>query len=723
MKATLLAFSLLLTTVFFSPVKAQTDTTTVPVYSSLPDTAIYDLGRVTMKKKFTQAITIHAADLEKMPFTDLKEALTLYFNGVYGQQQKFAYVIDGVLNTDINAYSIYDIDEITIVQNAATTLNGITPLQVLVLVKTKRGGPNRKGIIVAGQTNQVRKYFGYNATTSGNSNNKGNSTQDLYHQYYVSAYTNTKTMKAGLSADIQHNVFPQYWNKDIYETFKPLAGNRLKFNGYLDLKLDDNNTLSISAGYVPQKDKELYKDDADPNGIALNRVDQRNIDQNLGYGNIQFKSNIADLFTNNLSAGFQRRETKYNQSYTDPTALGVKSTVIDSTSTINSLIVKDDFSYQGTLDDNEDFTFNGNINATYRQTEDTLRYVITRQSAVTNTNTVASLQKQRLFVITPSVTLNYADMVSLQVGAQKILNTNTPAFNGSNTPKILPFASLNVDILRTLGATDSVMLLRKLTLYGSYASSMSYAADFTGSLMEIPYYRGVFSVAGAGTPLVREPINPYQTYNQIQGGLTFSMFKQGLSFSYNYSETKFNAVYFIEGTVSPQTDTARSTTANIITHRLGINYTLPGNGKFKWTAGVNGAYMTNKGAKNNYTLSQLRIFYPGKSLITAGFASQVSYNKAFAGVGLVYDMNRGVYHAPVGNGNGNYTVYNDIIQGLKLQNVYLGYRLKPMGFVRYLDVFINARNLYQQVQLIEGNVPRFSAEDKRFIGGGIKLEI
>ncbi|MES2377579.1 MAG: hypothetical protein V4553_13430 [Bacteroidota bacterium] len=723
MKATLLAFSLLLTTVFFSPVKAQTDTTTVPVYSSLPDTAIYDLGRVTMKKKFTQAITIHAADLEKMPFTDLKEALTLYFNGVYGQQQKFAYVIDGVLNTDINAYSIYDIDEITIVQNAATTLNGITPLQVLVLVKTKRGGPNRKGIIVAGQTNQVRKYFGYNATTSGNSNNKGNSTQDLYHQYYVSAYTNTKTMKAGLSADIQHNVFPQYWNKDIYETFKPLAGNRLKFNGYLDLKLDDNNTLSISAGYVPQKDKELYKDDADPNGIALNRVDQRNIDQNLGYGNIQFKSNIADLFTNNLSAGFQRRETKYNQSYTDPTALGVKSTVIDSTSTINSLIVKDDFSYQGTLDDNEDFTFNGNINATYRQTEDTLRYVITRQSAVTNTNTVASLQKQRLFVITPSVTLNYADMVSLQVGAQKILNTNTPAFNGSNTPKILPFASLNVDILRTLGATDSVMLLRKLTLYGSYASSMSYAADFTGSLMEIPYYRGVFSVAGAGTPLVREPINPYQTYNQIQGGLTFSMFKQGLSFSYNYSETKFNAVYFIEGTVSPQTDTARSTTANIITHRLGINYTLPGNGKFKWTAGVNGAYMTNKGAKNNYTLSQLRIFYPGKSLITAGFASQVSYNKAFAGVGLVYDMNRGVYHAPVGNGNGNYTVYNDMIQGLKLQNVYLGYRLKPMGFVRYLDVFINARNLYQQVQLIEGNVPRFSAEDKRFIGGGIKLEI
>ncbi|MGF7082098.1 hypothetical protein [Mucilaginibacter sp. UYCu711] len=722
MKATLLACPLLLLTVFFSPVKAQTDTTAnMPVYSTLPDTAVYDLGRITMKKKFTQAITIHAADLEKMPFTDLKEAVTLYFNGVYGQQQKFAYVIDGVLNTDINAYSIYDIDEITIVQNAATTLNGITPLQVLVLVKTKRGGPNRKGIIAAGQVNQVRKYYGYNATTSGNSNNKGNSTQDLYQQYYISAYTNTKTIKAGLSADIQHNVFPQYWNKDIYETFKPLAGNRFKFNGYLDINLDDNNTLSINAGYVPQKDKESYIFN---NAVRSGASDQRSISQNLGYGNIQFKSNIADLFTNNLSAGFQRRGYKSNWTILDPNAiLTPKSTVIDSTTTINNLIVKDDFSYQGTLDDNEDFTFNANINALYRQTDDSAKYVTTRVTTFTNSNTVASLQKQRLFVITPSVTINYVDMVSLQVGAQKILNTNTPAFNGSNTPKILPFASLNVDILRTLGATDSVMLLRKLTLYGSYASGMSYAADFTGTLLEIPYYRGTFSVAGAGTPLLREPINPYQTYNQIQGGLTYSMFKKGLSFSYNYSNAKFNAIYYIEGTVSPQTDTARSTTANIVTHRLGINYTLPGNGKFKWTAGLNGAYITNKGFKNNYTLTQLRIFYPGKSLITAGFASQVSYNKAFAGVGLVYDMNRGVYHAPVGNGNGNYTVYNDMIQGLKLQNVYLGYRLKPLKMVRYLDVFINARNLYQQVQLIEGNIPRYSAEDKRFFGGGIKLEI
>lgn len=718
MKAILLACSLMLITVFFNPAKAQTDTTTVPVYSSLPDTAIYDLGRITMKKKFTQAITIHAADLEKMPFTDLKEALTLYFNGVYGQQQKFAYVIDGVLNTNINAYSIYDIDEITIVQNAATTLSGITPLQVLVLVKTKRGGPNRKGITAAGQVNQVRKYFGYNATTSGNSNNKGNSTQDLYYQYYISAYTNTKKIKAGLSADIQHNVFPQYWNKDIYESFKPLSTNRFKFNGYLDFKLDDNNILSINAGYVPQRDVEVFN-----SKIQVNGVDKEFNSQDLGYGTIQFKSNIADLFTNNLSAGFQRRKSAFERTIISPSDLFNKGTSIDSVSTVNSLVIKDDISYQGTLDDNEDFTFNANINALYRQTNDTARYVIVRQTTFTNSNTVASLQKQKLLVITPSVTLNYVDMVSLQVGAQKILNTNTPAFNGSNTPKILPFASLNVDILRTLGATDSVMLLRRLTLYGSYASSMSYAADFTGTLLEAPYYRGIFSVAGAGVPLLREPVNPFQTYNQIQGGLTYAMFKRGLSFSYNYSNAKFNAVYFIEGTVSPQTDTARSTTANIITHRLGINYTFPGKGKLKWTAAVNGAYITNKDYKNNYTLTQLRIFYPGKSLITAGFASQVSYNKAFAGVGLVYDMNRGVYHAPVANGNGNFTVYNDMIQGLKLQNVYLGYRLKPLKMVRYLDVFINARNLYQQVQLIEGNIPRYSAEDKRFIGGGIKLEL
>lgn len=721
MKATLLACSLLLLTVFFSPAKAQTDTTAMAVYSSLPDTAIYDLGRVTMKKKFTQAITIHAADLEKMPFTDLKEALTLYFNGVYGQQQKFAYVIDGVLNTDINAYSIYDIDEITIVQNAATSLNGVLPSQVLVLVKTRRGGPNRKGIIAAGQVNQVKKYFGTNAGTPTSTANKGATTQDLYQQYYVSAYINTKTTKAGVSADIQHNVFPQYWNKDVYETFKPLTSNRLKFNGYFENRLDENNTLTITAGYVPQKDNDLYKDDVD-NGITVNRVDQRTIKQSLGYGNVQFKSNIAELFTNNFSAGFQSRESKANWTITDPNALGIKSSITDSTSTINSLIIKDDFSYQGTLDDNEDLTFNANINATYRQTEDTTKLSITRLvNTVTNTDVVGGVVKQKLLTITPSVTFNYADMVSLQVGGQYIGHTNAPLYNGSRSPKIMPFASLGIDILRTLGATDSVQLRRKFVLYGSYTSSMSYAEDMTGSLLEAPFYRTVYS-AGT-TPVYREPINPYQTYNQLQGGVTFSWFKKGLTFSYNYSNTKFNTTYFAESTTGLIVDSAKQTTANIITHRVGLNFTLPGDGKFKWTAGVNGALITNKGFKNNYALTQLRIFYPGKSLITAGFASQVSYNKTFAGVSLVYDMNRGVYHAPTATNNGNYTVYTDMVQGLKLQNVYLGYRLKPLGFVRYVDVFINARNLYQQLQLIEGSVPRYSPDDKRFIGGGIKLEI
>ncbi|MBC7398536.1 MAG: hypothetical protein H7289_01230 [Mucilaginibacter sp.] len=722
MRATLLSCLLLFLAVFFNPAKAQTDTTaTIPIYSSLPDTAVYDLGRVTMKKKFTQAITIHAADLEKMPFTDLKEALTLYFNGVYGQQQKFAYVIDGVLNTDINAYSIYDIDEITIVQNAATVLNGALPSQVLVLVKTKRGGPNSKGIIAAGQVNQVKKYFGTNAGTPTNTANKGNTTPDLYQQYYVSAYSNTKNTKAGLSVDIQHNVFPQYWNKDVYESFKPVTSNRFKFNGYLDVKLDETNTLSINAGYVPQKDNDLYKDDVD-NGITVNRVDQRTINQNLGYGNIQFKSNIADLFTNNLSAGFQRRESKANWTVTDPNALGIKSSITDSTSTVNNLIIKDDFSYQGTLDDNEDFTFNANINATYRQTEDTTRLALTRIiNTVTNTNVVGGVAKQKLLAITPSVTLNYIDMISLQVGAQQIAHTNAPLYNGSRSPKILPFASLNFDVLKVFGVTDSIQLRRKIILYGSYASSMSYAEDMTGSLLEVPFYRATYS-AGA-VPVYREPVNPYQTYNQLQGGLTYSWFKKGLTLSYNYSNTKFNTTYFVASTTGPTVDSAKLTTANIITHRIGLNFTLPGNGKFKWTAAVNGAYMTNRGFKNNYALTQLRIFYPGKELITAGFATQVSYNKTFAGVSMMYDMNRGVYHAPTATNNGNYAVYTDMVQGLRLQNVYVGYRLQPIGFIRYLDVFINVRNLYQQLQLLEGSVPRYSPDDKKFIGGGIKLEI
>ena len=51
--------------------KAQTDTTH------------YDLGRILVKKNFTQGITVKASDLERYQFNYITDALKVFFYGTF----------------------------------------------------------------------------------------------------------------------------------------------------------------------------------------------------------------------------------------------------------------------------------------------------------------------------------------------------------------------------------------------------------------------------------------------------------------------------------------------------------------------------------------------------------------------------------------------------------------------------------------------------------------
>src|ERR1700761_9552621 len=82
------------------------------------DTSNYDLGRIFVKRQFTQSITVKGHDLEQYQFSDLADAINVWFYGTYSNASTLVYVIDGNIINDVNAYSIYDIDEITLVQNA-----------------------------------------------------------------------------------------------------------------------------------------------------------------------------------------------------------------------------------------------------------------------------------------------------------------------------------------------------------------------------------------------------------------------------------------------------------------------------------------------------------------------------------------------------------------------------------------------------------------------------
>ncbi len=127
MKRQTLSPAVLILTCCFSVVQAQVDSSRL------------DIGYLTLKKEFTQTISIKGADLEKMPFANLSDALAVWLYGAYTQPLTLQYVVDGNPVGDVNAYSIYDIDEVVLVQNAAALIGTDGNQQEMVLIRTKRG--------------------------------------------------------------------------------------------------------------------------------------------------------------------------------------------------------------------------------------------------------------------------------------------------------------------------------------------------------------------------------------------------------------------------------------------------------------------------------------------------------------------------------------------------------------------------------------------------------
>jgi hypothetical protein len=674
----LLACTVVLLALFFNSAKAQSDTSN------------YDLGRITLQRKFTQAITIKAADMEKMPFSSLSEVINIYFNGIYGNKQTLAYVIDGNLNTDIGAYSIYDIEEITFIQNAATVLNGITPTQVLVLVKTKRGGAGRSGIMVNGQTNVISMYTNHIEPTTSRAFVSGNTTTNLYHQYYLSGYVNKKKYTAGVSASVQHNVFSQYWNKAIYSTIKPYTSNRFRFNGYIDVKLGKKNVLSVSGGYVPQRDNQTQILAFDyPNG---KKYEQHIYDsQNLWYADVKLKSQLLKGLTNVLSAGFQRVQVDASYFNINPQGFNI---ALDSVAATNSYLVKDELSYALKIGD---LTINPAINITYRQSRDSASLAFGRK-----------ITKQKLVVITPSITVNYDDLVMLQGGIQKITNTNVLPYKGYELPKLLPFGSVSVDVLRPFDVPDTVA---KLMVFGSFSRSPAYTSDLTGALS---YHINLLRDAGSGT-VYNGMFNPYKTYDQLQGGITLSLFKNAISFSYNYNIQKFNTGFSIPSITAPYyIDTLAD--ASVYMHRVGVSFKLINGNNFSWSSGLSATMIIKKQPDVDYLSSDLmKNFYPGKRFITGGFTNQLAYRKFVGGVDVVYGINKARYS------NGRFGVTVDHVNIIDLQNFYVGYKV-PVQKVKYLEVYVNARNLLERGIPLQPENSLFY-DDRRFIGAGFKLEL
>ena len=209
--------------------------------SAQSDSSRYDIGYLTLNKNFTQHVTIRGEDLEKMPFVNLSEALRAWFFGAYTGSITLAYVVDGNPVTDVDLYPIYEIEEVTLIQNALATAAYGNGQQELVLVTTRRG-KGKGGMRVTAQTGLVNGEQHPNKTRDG-----------VYHQYYLGAYRNLAKFSFGGSAGWQRDIQPDEEWVYLHEFVTPENLQRWRFNGWMEWRPDPQNTIGVQLHYGTQR--------------------------------------------------------------------------------------------------------------------------------------------------------------------------------------------------------------------------------------------------------------------------------------------------------------------------------------------------------------------------------------------------------------------------------------------------------------------------------------
>src|SRR5580692_11172912 len=200
---------------------------TVPALAQ-SDSSRLDVGYLPLQRDLTQNISIKGADLEKMPFANLSDAIAAWLYGAYTQPAALLYVVDGSPVADVNAYSVFDIEEVVLVQNAAAMGYTGTSQQEVVWIRTRRGKA-KSGVTAAAQTGLV------------NGGMKGVSTDTRwYHQYYLGANINPGNWRFGASASWLRDIQP---TSTAYQIVTPDNLQRWRLHGYADWQPDRHDQL------------------------------------------------------------------------------------------------------------------------------------------------------------------------------------------------------------------------------------------------------------------------------------------------------------------------------------------------------------------------------------------------------------------------------------------------------------------------------------------------
>ncbi len=681
------------------------------------DSSRLDAGYLQLKKEFTQTISIKGADLEKMPFANLSDAIGVWLYGAYTMSASVLYVVDGNPVTDVNAYSIHDIEEVVLVQNGAALGGTGGGQQELVLVRTKRG-KGRGGITAAGGSGLV------NASGNGVSTDTR-----AYHDYYLGAYRNLDKISFGVSGNWLRDVLPKSDSNEKIVTPDNLS--RWRLNGYFTWRPNSHNQVELSVNYSPEHLKMDLDSTGHPGSVREGDLGT----QHLFMPRLRWRIDLLPGLTNELQGTYLRGTYK-------ETDLQVSRPYAGDSLISASEYVDQQKSYHLWLRDRVAYTISAGgwriepaVNISYEHLNEQYAVSMINSTSygsgfslgglptITSTSDYWVGGKSTIMFLTPAVDISYKRILDIQGGV--LADLSKVSFTG--TRKVFPFASLSLDVLRLANVNGS----SGLTIFGSYAqrtvmSTQDYGLQGlttgTSSIMVSTSSSYVLGSTVGSQGAVYSPGVSIPAYWVWETGASYSGWKNRLLVQYNFERRNFSTTSIIALPYGAGGGSYLETFPEWKSsqHHLDVRVKVLDGQGLSWQTGVNLTLLRSK-ANYNYPYNIL-----GKQTIgdespasyswTGGWVNRVQVKDVTAGLDLLYHFGESVITPP------SYTVSNyhplgDTIRvnSIMVPNIYIGYRWH-LPHAQTLEFFLESRGLIR-------NSSSDLLDERRYYTVGGKLSI
>lgn len=649
------------------------------------DSCRYDLGHLTLNKAFTQTITIRGEDLEKMPFSNLTDAIRAWLFGAYTVPVALAFVVDGNPVTDVNSYPIYEIEAVTFIDNAAATAAYGNTQKELVLITTKRG-KGAGGLRAAAQTGLVRgNEYGTNTGTG------------LYHQYYLGAYQNLDELSFGVSAG---------WQRDLEPPEKPLAGNtitpetlqRWRLNGWLEWRPDPRNTIGLTVGYVPQSLKSASAGSAA--GYSYYYLDAEY--SHLLIPQLSWEGRWWNGFRNKLSAEYLHSPVDQEYQLTNTTNAGggpiMQTNTTRDREKDDHLVLQDHVSYEATAGS---WHIVPGIGLSCQQIDEKGNITETQQGSTASSSVE---EKGNLFYITPAVDVSLAR--ALDIGVGMMVNASGKIEAGSG--RVFPFVTAALDLLHMNTVTGG----NSLKLFGSYARrSTLYLDDYSlidlsggaGSQSLFDIYHGTsgyYYVNGSPSTAYFALHEPgYWTW---ETGTAFTTADGRVTLQYSYERRNFT---FVAYTNINEEDYERWASTF---HHLDLRFKVVDAKTANWVTGINACLLRSRGdtvtfqSLSGFPSNPVGDIQPAGYSWTGGWVNRLQIGRFLAGLDVVYHL----------GGNPAWGIPKNTAA---VPNIYVGYRF-ALPDDRRFGLFAGSRGLIM-------NTPADVADGRRYYTLGASLAL